>query len=309
MTAETTKPALMPLADFDALCERVSNWGRWGADDQAGTLNYLTAERRAAARDQIRDGQLVSCANDISGAGRVDDPRPPLHVPFWSRMGDLSVAGEALTITPHGWTITHLDSLSHVIWRGKMYNGVDVSPYRSADQSINSIMSAKDGVIGRGVLIDLPAAMGRDYLDPGDIGHLSDVEKALERQKCEILPGDIVYFRTGRFGRELTHGPAPTSAGLAGVSVDCVDWAHEKQISLFVCDGGMDPQPSEVEGVRIPWHILTLVQMGAMLIDNANLEALAAACEQKGRWTFMTTLAPLRVVAGNASPINPIAMF
>lgn len=309
MTAEASKPPLMTMDAFDSLCAKVSNWGKWGPEDQAGTLNYLTPEHRIAARAQVQDGTVVGCGNDISGAARIDDSRPPLHVPFWNRIGDLSVAGEALTITPHGFTITHLDSLSHMAWRGKMYNDFDHNPYRSADQSVNSIMTAKEGIVGRGVLIDLPPVLGADYMNPQEIAHLSDVEKALERQQCEILPGDIVYFRTGRFGRELKHGPAAVSEGLAGISVDCVEWAHEKNISVFVCDGGMDPQPSEVQDVRIPWHILALVQMGAMLVDNANLEALASTCAAKNRWTFMSVMAPLRVLTANASPLNPVAVF
>ncbi len=309
MTIRTADNITMTQAEFHALTEKLSNWGKWGADDKLGTLNYLTDERRAAAGKLVTDGTVVSCANDITSDARIDTPQPPLHIPFWNRMKDFGVAGESLTIQPHGWFTTHLDSLSHLNYQGKTYNGHDVDPYATGDQTINSIMAGKDGIVGRGVLIDLPALNEKDWLDPGEAATMDDIEKALAAQNTEILPGDILYFYTGRWAREAALGVIPASAGLAGVSIHCAEWVHENQISSMVCDAGMDPQPPEVEAIRIPWHIITLVSMGMMITDNANMEQLAATCRAKGRYEFMTALAPLRLPKANSSPINPLAIF
>ncbi len=296
-------------AQFHALADRLSNWGRWGADDEAGTLNFLTPERRAAGAALVRDGEAVSCAQDITGKPRVDDSRPALHVPFWSRDKTYGVALEVLTLSPHGWTMTHLDALSHLNYRDRMYNDRPVSPFSNADQSVNSVMSGKDGIAGRGVLIDLPPVLGKPWMEPGEIADMADIERALARQKVRIESGDIVFIRTGRIGRDRALGPAPIPEGLAGISVECAEWVHAAQISTLVCDAGMDPQPSEVDDIRIPWHILTLVMMGMMITDNADLEGLAAACEARQRWEFFALMAPLRLPNANASPVNPIAIF
>lgn len=296
-------------AQFQALADRVSNWGRWGDDDQAGTLNLITAGDRAAAAALVTDGETVSCGQDITGQARIDDDRPALHVPFWLREKTYGVALEVLTITPHGWTMTHLDALNHLNYRGRMYNDRPVEPFINADQAVNSVMAGRDGIVGRGVLIDLPPVLDKPWMEPGEIADMADVERALQRQRVQVRSGDLVFVRTGRTGRDRALGPPPNSAGLAGVSIECAEWVHRTGIATLITDVGMDPQPSEVDEIRIPWHILTLVMMGMMITDNADLEALAAACERRNRWEFLAVMAPLRLTNANASPINPIAIF
>jgi kynurenine formamidase len=296
-------------AAFQALADRVCNWGRWGDDDALGTLNFLTPDCRRAGAALVLDGQTVSCARDITGEAAIDDDRPALHLPFWSREKTYGVALEVLTIAPHGWTTTHLDALSHMNYRGRMYNNRPVLPFVSEDQGVNSVLSGKEGIAGRGVLIDLPPVVGKPWLDPGEIADMADIERALERQRVEVRSGDIVFIRTGRTGRDRVRGTPPTTDGLAGVSIECAEWVHRTGIATLICDAGMDPQPSEVDEIRIPWHIVTLVMMGMMITDNADLEGLAEACSARDRWEFFATLAPLRLPKANASPVNPIAIF
>lgn len=302
-------PPRLTLQEFEALARRVSNWGRWGADDQAGTLHFLTPEARRAGAALVHDGVSVSCAQDLDSNPRNDRGQPTLQLPFWVRENDTGVGLEVLMIEPHGWTITHLDALSHMNYRDRMYNDRPASTITGAGQHINSVSTAKDGICGRGVLIDLPPVLGKKWMEPGEIATTRDIEMALERERVVVRAGDIVLIRTGRTGRDAALGRPPISEGLAGLCVTWADWVHQRQIASLITDAGMDPQPSQVEGVRVPWHILTLVMMGMMITDNADLERLAHECSARGRWEFFLAMCPLRLPNGNSSPVNPVAIF
>ncbi len=169
-----------------------------------------------------------------------------------------------------------------------MYNDRPIEPFSNADQAVNSVMAGGGGIAGRGVLIDLPPVLGKPWMEPGEIADMADIERAMARQKVQVRSGDLVFIRTGRTGRDRALGPPANSAGLAGISIECADWVHRSNIATLVSDAGMDPQPSEVDEIRIPWHIVTLVMMGMMITDNADLEAWP----QPAR----------RAAAGNSSP-------
>jgi kynurenine formamidase len=299
----------LTLQEFEALARRVSNWGRWGADDQLGTLHFLTPDRRRSAAALIRDGVAVSCARDLDSEPRHDAAQPTLHRPYWVCEHQTGVGLEILLIEPHGWTITHLDALNHMQYRDRMYNDRPVSHFCSDDQSVNSVMAAREGICGRGVLIDLPPVLGKDWMEPGEVATREDVDRALARQAVAVQPGDILLVRTGRTARDRVLGRPPISAGLAGLCVTIADWLHASEVASVITDVGMDPQPSQVDQVRVPWHVLTLVMMGLMITDNADLEQLARECAQRKRWEFFVTLCPLRIPNGNSSPVNPIAIL
>jgi kynurenine formamidase len=296
-------------AEFHELARRLSNWGRWGADDEAGTLNFITPEKRRSAARLATEGITVSCSTDLPVAPAPDNPRPTRHLTYRAPDTQMGAAGDFLTLEPHGWTMTHLDAFSHIYYQGRFYNDRPLDDLTSAGARHGSVMAARDGIVSRGILIDVARAASRDWLDPGDAASPEDVRKALDEAGLEPGPGDILIFRTGRHARNAAQGTPPQSAGLAGISVACAEQVHNWQVAALICDGGMDTQPSEVENIRIPWHILTLTMMGMPIVDNAFLDDLAATCERLGRWEFLLTVAPLRLVGGTSSPLNPIAMF
>lgn len=295
--------------EFHLLARYLSNWDRWGPDDEAGTLNFITPEKRARAAALVRDGITVSCATNIPVLPAADNPRPARHLTYRGTDPMTGAAGDFLTLEPHGWSMTHLDALSHIYYQGRYYNDRPLDDLTSTGALRGSVMPAKDGIVSRGILLDVARAVGRDWLDPGDVASKDDVRKAIEIAGVEPEAGDILLFRTGRQARNAARGIAPPSAGLAGISIACAEWIRDWQVAALICDGGMDAQPSEVENVRIPWHIVTLTMMGMPIVDNADLEAIAAECTRLGRWEFLLTMAPLRIAGGTSSPLNPIAML
>jgi kynurenine formamidase len=296
---------------FDELAQRVSNWGRWGQEDESGTLHFITPDKLTTAASLVRDGIAVSCAVDLNLTPRSDTLRPSFVIPYWFHEPLHSAACEVMTIEPHGAAVTHLDALSHMSYRGKMYNDRPVMPYVSDALALNSVMNCRDGIVSRGILIDLARARGKDWMEPAEIATKRDVEAALSEARVEPQSGDILVFRTGRFKREFALGIPDSSNGLllAGLSIECASWFHELEVASMVSDVAMDPQPSETENVRIPWHVATLAMMGMIIVDNANLETLAETCGRLNRWEFQLVIAPLRVPTGNSSPVNPIALF
>jgi kynurenine formamidase len=297
--------------EFDKLAQQVSNWGRWGPDDELGTLHFLTPGNLAAAASLVREGIAISCAADLNLTPRPDTLRPSFVIPYWFDEPLHGSVCELLTIEPHGAAVTHLDALSHMNYRGRMYNDRPALPYISEALRINSVMNCRDGIVSRGILIDLARARGKDWMEPMEIATRRDVEAALTEARIEPHSGDILVFRTGRFKREVAMGIPDSSNGyrLAGLSIECASWFHELEIASMVSDVAMDPQPSETGNVRIPWHVATLAMMGMMIVDNAHLETLAETCARLNRWEFQLVIAPLRVPTGNSSPVNPIALF
>lgn len=295
--------------EFHAVAQQVSNWGRWGQDDQDGTLRFITPEKRKAAAGLVSEGLTISCAQDLNLTPRPDAVRPSIALPYWGS-DLLHQAGlELLAIEAHGYCVTHLDALSHLNYRGRMYNDHPVEPYISPGLEMLDVMNCRDGIISRGVLIDVARARGKDWMDPAEIASKADVERALEEANLELESGDVLVFRTGRQARDAALGVPEPAEGLAGISIECASWFHDAEIAAMISDVGMDPQPSEVENVRIPWHVVTLAMMGMMIIDNAHLEELAETCARLKRWEFQLLVAPLRVPTGNSSPVNPIAIF
>lgn len=308
-TTETATPE-----DMQRLFGEVSNWGRWGPDDERGALNLITAERRAAAAALVRDGATVSCALELPKTPHPDNPTPVRHAMLVAgdvvRPQALQGSTDYFAIGPHGLAVTHLDALCHVFRDGRMYNGYDRTEVTSVGARRNSIMAGKDGIAGRGVLLDVPAALGVPWLELGERIRPAELEAAESRQGVEAGEGDILLVRTGRDARRERHGYwASQREGLAGLSVDCIPWLRERGVAVLGGDGISDALPSVIEGWDTPLHQVVLVSMGVHLIDNMQLGRLAAACAERGRWAFLLTLAPLRLDQGTASPVNPIAML
>jgi kynurenine formamidase len=306
----TTEQIPTTAADIDELFEQVKNWGRWGAEDERGALNFITPDVRRRATALVRDGVGVSCALPLNTEASAQNVNPVMH--FMVRAGDLpNATGSAdyFAIAPHGMAHTHLDALCHIFYKGKMYNGYPQTDVTSAGALRNAITAGEQGIVSRGVLLDIPRAKGLDWLEPGDAIFPADLEAAEQQAGVRVEEGDILLVRTGRHKRAAEAGPWNGRETLAGLHAACLPWLHERRVAVLGCDGVSDVMPSRVQGMRLPIHATIIPSMGVHLIDNAQLEDVAVACTERNQWAFLLTLAPLRLVRGTASPINPIALF
>jgi kynurenine formamidase len=296
--------------DVHEIFEAVKNWGRWGAEDERGALNFITPDVRRRAAATVSEGVTVSCALPLNTESSAQNINPVRHLMM--RAGDVpNATGSAdyFAIAPHGMAHTHLDALCHIFYRGQMYNGFPAGAVLSTGATRNAITAGEQGVVSRGVLLDVPRAHGKDWLEPGDAIHPRDLEAAEQAGGVRVEEGDILLVRTGRHRRAAEVGSWNGRETLAGLHAACLPWLHERRIAVLGCDGVSDVIPSGVEGAGLPIHAVIIPAMGVHLIDNAQLDDLAAACAERGRWQFLLTVAPLRLERGTASPVNPIAMF
>lgn len=310
------------LAWFEAL----SNWGRWGDDDQLGTLNLITAEKRRQAAALVHAGECVSCAWEIDprpqrdqvfgppqrfmlGTGQgLADPERPLPTgakapPRWAG------ASEFVGLVFHGYSVTHLDALSHYFWDGHMYNGRPAARVTSAQGATwHAVAALADGVLTRGVLLDVARVRGVPWLEPGEGVFPDDLAAAEARAEVTVGPGDAVLLRTGYGRKRRERGPDDVRAvGRAGWHAACLPWLRERDVAVIGADTAQDVHPSGYPALRSPVHAVGIVAMGLWLLDNCDLEPLADACERLGRAEFQLQLAPLRIAGGTGSPVNPIA--
>jgi kynurenine formamidase len=306
--------------EFERIFESVKNWGRWGSDDQLGTLNYITPEKVRQAAALVRSGRRVSMAIPIVKRAGPDNPMPATL--FMVQGHDVPVDRSKvrfgldwLGMAAHGDTHTHVDALCHISYGGVTYNG------RPADQVLRTSGATEQdiavyhaGLVGRGVLVDIPKHRGVDWLEPGEAVTRAELEACVATQGVELGEGDILVFRTGHHRRRLELGPwdnNPPSAGegKAGLHVDAIPWMHERRIAAFLPDGDGEAVPSVVDGITYPIHPLQVVAMGMLVSDSLQFEELVAACEEERRYEFMVVGLPLRLPGATGSPWNPIAIF
>jgi kynurenine formamidase len=309
--AEVTKEWL------DKIFEQVKNWGRWGDDDQAGALNFITPAKRAAAAALVSEGVSVSCSLDFPVLPAADNPHPALHHMIQagdsctgSGMGGLEASMDFIGIAFHGMATSHIDALCHVFVNETMYNGRPASEVKSVGAMSNAITVARDGIVSRGVLLDIPRLRGVDWLEPGEKIGPDELEAAEAAQGVTVGEGDILLVATGRDARRDKHGAWGPMEGMAGLGGDCVPWIHERRIAVLGSDGISDAIPStDIEEWPVPLHQCCLVAMGVHLLDNLNLAGLSEACATHSRWEFLFTVAPLPIDGGTGSPVNPLAVF
>jgi len=304
----------MHRADFDALFTQVDNTGRWGAEDERGTLNLITPEIRLAAVEGVRTGVTVSLAKEMvhgvpeGGFGPIEiDLQVLSDSVLGPSDGSVTWAAERTSLFYHGWAYTHIDALSHMpSYQGRGYNGAPMTHAPPAGQLRNSVAAMRDGVVSRGVLVDLPALRGVEYVAPGGAVTAEDLEAWERRTGIRIGTGDVVLLRSGRWSDAAL---AAGVEGSAGLHPGTAAWLHERGVAVFGDEGGTDTAPTAVEGINSPMHVLALVAMGLPLIENLDLEELAVEAAAQERWTFMFVLAPLHVRGATGSPANPIAIF
>jgi kynurenine formamidase len=304
---EANAPPPLSAADIDAMFEAVSNWGRWGEDDQRGTLNLITPEKRIQAAALVREGISVSLSQELSPIESVDNPTP-LELIMTAQPGS-PVAMDELRIFYHGLTYAHLDALCHARYNGRAYNGFDAADADETGCATSGVEHLRQGVLSRGILIDVPRLKGVPYLDPGTPVLASDIEAWEREAGVRIESGDVVLIRTGRWGKRAEIGPYSLQGGSPGVHVTALPLLRERDAAVLATDVGLDVAPAGVEGVVIPTHTVAIAGMGLLIIDNADLEALAETAARLNRWEFMFSVAPLPVVGGTGSVVNAIATF
>jgi kynurenine formamidase len=308
------------VAEFEQIFESVKNWGRWGPGDELGTLNYLTPDKVREAAGLVQSGRRVSLAIPINKTAGPDNPMPATLLVVQGHdvpvdESKVRFGLDWLGMAAHGDTHTHVDALCHISYGGVTYNGrpaQDVLRTNGAVEQDIAVYSA--GVVGRGVLLDIPKHRGVPWLEPGEAVERAELEECAHAEGVEIGEGDVLVFRTGHHRRRLELGPwdnnpPPRGEGKAGLHVDAIPWMHEKRIAAFLPDGDGETVPSVVDGITYPIHPLQVVAMGMLVSDSLQFEELATACNEEGRFEFMVVGLPLRLPGATGSPWNPIAIF
>jgi kynurenine formamidase len=313
VTVSQRETQQLGLEEFQALFDACSNWGRWGEEDERGTLNLIAPEHRMRAASLVREGVSVSCAHPINTVADIENIAPALH--FMVRGGDVAdgvtytSTADYLAVAPHGLGHSHLDALCHFFWQGKTYNNRPVSVVTSTGARANAITAGQDGIVSRGALLDIPRVLGVEWLETDHAITVQELERAEAEAGLRVDTGDILLVRTGRHARRLAHGPWDSRKELAGLHHEVAPWLKARGVALLGSDGVSDVRQHPFTVTTHPIHILTLVAMGMQLLDNLNLEDLAGACAGQSRWEFLLLVAPLKLVGGTASLVNPIAVF
>lgn len=296
-------------ATIDRWMTELSNWGRWGDGDELGTLNLVTQEKRRAALALATAGVSVSLSHTYLTEADVEATSPVGYEMLGpDRPGPFR--SDRYTFAYHGYAHSHMDSLCHMMHGGSLYNGYA----RDDEVTVGGcgklgIGNYKQGIVSRGVLMDIPRLRGVDYLEPGAAIPVADLEAWEREARVRVESGDVLFVRTGRWARRAEHGPWEMNREAAGLHASVAPWLRERGVAMLGADGTNDVLPSGVEGVTQPIHQLTIVAMGMPLFDNLDLEALAAEAARQGRWEFLLVAAPLAVEGGTGSPLNPLAIF
>ncbi|MEM7234997.1 MAG: cyclase family protein [Planctomycetota bacterium] len=308
-TAEPPAPRL-GKNDVERMMKELSNWGRWGQEDQLGAINLITPAKRRQAVLLVREGVSVSLARDVETKDAPDNGNPFEHKMLSTGEGEGHWSADNYSVSYHGYAHTHMDSLCHIFHNGKMYNGFSRSEVKAKGAEKLSIRNLKEGILSRGVLVDIPHLKGVKYLEPGTAIHPSDFEAWEKKTGLRIGSGDVVIINTGRWARRDEKGPwSVGKQGAAGLHASCVPWLKKRDIAILGSDAASDVIPSGIEGVSHPVHLMMLHALGVHILDNCDLTAISKACAKRGRWEFLLTMSPLAVPGGTGSPLNPIATF
>jgi kynurenine formamidase len=305
----TPPPEEVVLEYFTSL----SNEGRWGPDDELGTMNFVTPQKIVEATRLVTEGRVVSIAQDLSAEPAQKNRFKPVELVMQSLglgPNELSCA-ESVAYLPHGPQVTHLDSVSHVYFEGRMYNGRKAADVIKDDgMHFASVYALRNGIVTRGVLLDIPAARGVDYLAALDYVTVEDFEAAEERQGVRVGSGDALMVRTGLAAREAVEGEEDGSfrSGRAGLAPETVKWMYEREVALYSGDC-TERMPSPYQRILLPLHQVASAAIGLNLVDHAHLEELSQVCAELGRYEFLYTVAPLRLPKSTGSAVNPLCVF
>ena len=304
-----TSAPLVSAEQFERWQTELSNWGRWGPDDELGAANLITAAKRAEAAGLVNEGFTVSLSSTAQTYESLDNPCPI----EWSMVRATRTGASDTIAYPciHGPGTTHLDAFAHVFFDGKMWNGYDVDGLVTMEGGAarNSIMAVKNGLVTRGVLYDIPRLKGVPYLEPGTRITVADLEAWEARTGVSVGPGDAFFVRWGRWLRQEDIGPFDTGREAAGLDNNVIPWLRERDVAIAGWETpGYAPQP-DGDLTRTALHNFALTILGVQILDRADFQALATAAAERDQWEFMVTIAPLPIPNGTGSPVNPIAMF
>jgi kynurenine formamidase len=297
-------------AVLDRWMQELSNWGRWGKDDQLGTVNLITPAKRKAAAALVKEGYSVSLSSDAETVKSADNEFPFGHQMIATGNDANAMFGmDIYSARYHGKVLTHMDALSHMFYQGKLYNGYAQSQVNREGAQQLAVSAYKNGLMSRGILMDIPALKGVKYLELSTPVYPADLDAWEKKAGVKVGSGDIVFVRTGRWARRAEKGPWNTEVAAAGMHPTCARWFRQRDVAMVGSDTHGELMPSPVPGVAFPIHQLLLIAMGTPLFDNCDLEPLSQAAAARHRWEFLLTAAPLAVPKGTGSPLNPIATF
>jgi kynurenine formamidase len=291
----------------------LSNEGRWGPDDELGTVNFITPQKVVEAARLVTEGRVVSIAQDLLTEPSQKNRFKPVGFTMQTLgldPGGLSCA-EEVSYLPHGPQVTHLDSVSHVYFEGRMYNGrLAADVIKDDGMHFASVFALRNGIVTRGVLLDVARARGVDYLPDREYVTVEDFEAAEERQGVRVGSGDALMVRTGLGAREAAEGEEDGSFrnGRTGLAPETVKWMYEREVALYSGDC-TERMPSPYERILLPLHQVAAAAVGLNLVDHAALEELGRMCAELNRWEFLYTVAPLRIPRSTGSAVNPLCMF
>ncbi len=292
-------------AEYERWKTELTNWGRWGQDDQIGALNLITPAKRRQAAALVKEGFSVSLAGDVDTVQAVDNWHPYEHTM-------LTIGKDRIAVNYHGIAHSHLDSLAHMNANGVFYNGYTPDPETVLKEghSKNSIHNVKNGIFTRGILIDIPRLKGVPYLEPGTPIYVEDLEAWEQKAGVKVSSGDVLFVRTGVWARRKAKGPwlrgRREGGRSAGLDPSVIPWLKQRDVSVMGSDHPQYVSPSPLTAAV---HDFALIYLGVHLFDNLDLEALADAAAARNRWEFLLTAAPLPIRGGTGSPLNPIATF
>ncbi len=300
--------------DFREVAARLRNWGRWGADDERGTINLITPERIVAATQLVKRGAIFDLGIPFDangpqpGGGRINPVRLMSETGAdQDYHGGFHYADDYVFMPLQ--SASQWDGLAHVYYDDQLYNGFpasDVSPHGARHCSIDKMAK---GIVGRGVLLDIARLKGVEWLQAGEVITPDDLDAAAQRQGVTVGAGDILLFRTGwrtKFVREKD--PVAFMAGEPGLGLACAEWLHARDVAALASDNwAIEVLPGETEDV-FSVHKVLIRDMGMTLGEILDLDELAADCEADGVWEFLLTAPPIKFTAAVGSPINPLAI-
>jgi kynurenine formamidase len=290
------------------------NWGRWGADDQRGAINLITPAKRAAAARLVRSGRSVSLSRPFPKEPGLNNSFPAQHYMRTLPRGRGGFAADYYGIFYHGVASTHLDALCHTWDEHGMWNGRDPRQAITFDgATFGSVEHWSEGILTRGVLLDVPRHRGVRYVTQDSPVHGWELEEILRARHLRLEPGDAVAVYCGRERWQADHPDTPYGRPFGGgpnvrpgLHISCLPFLRDHDVAVLVWDM-LDHLPI---GYDVPWAVhAALFAYGVALLDNALLEPLAEACREEGRDEFLLVIAPLRVEGGTGSPVNPLAVF
>ncbi len=302
--------------------KRCSNWGKWGPDDEIGTLNYITPEDIKAAAGLVRKGSVFSLALDFDRNGPQKglwgNRYNPIHTMLATGTdavagnqdaGGLRYADDSVSMPLQCGT--QWDGLGHIFYGDKMWNGYDARLVDSDGAHKNGIEKVKAKMVGRGVLLDVARYLGVDSLDDGQAISVEDLEATQKAQGVEVRRGDFVIVRTGHMERCQAQGDWGGYAGgeAPGLAFDTANWIYDKEIAAICTDTwGCEVRPNETDDCTQPWHWVVIPMIGISMGEIFYLKDLADDCAEDGVYEFLFTAPPLPITRAVGSPLNPIAI-